>query len=381
MSSIYKFTSNRIPELDGIRGIALLMVLTYHFINNQLLLAEDPSALAIFIRKATFFTWSALDLFFVLSGFLIGKILIEHQKTKQLFFVFYFRRILRILPLFYLLLFCYVLLRYSGINDPEGFLFGNELPLWSYFVYVQNYMMVFSGTYGPRILTPTWSLGVDEQFYLILPFIIFLFKKKWLPYLLLPLIIAAPVLRAATDSFFMKILPFHTRMDGLFLGVLLAYLVCEHNLIARVQKKSKLVFSILVLLLLSIFLLTHYRSIGALDHSLFNVVFALLILSAISFRKGYYSKILSSKLLKFFGFVSYGTYLFHQFISGILHASLLNQQPKLNNIEDLAVTVLSLILALFIGYVLHLKVEKPLIQFGHRFKYRLVKSGKKVEES
>ena len=64
--------------------------------------------------------------------------------------------------MYYLLLACYLLLRQSKINDPEGFLFGNELPIWHYFAYVPNYMMAYSGSYRSRILTPTWSLGVDE---------------------------------------------------------------------------------------------------------------------------------------------------------------------------------------------------------------------------
>ncbi len=370
MSNIFKYNSTRIPELDGIRGIALLMVLIYHLINNQLLLTPNPSLFVIAIRKATFFTWSALDLFFVLSGYLIAKILIENRGSKRFFYVFYFRRVIRIMPLFYILLVCYVLLKQTGINDPEGFLFANELPLWSYFIYIQNYMMAFSGTYGARILTPTWSLGIDEQFYLLLPFIIYFFKKKWIPYLVIPLIIAAPIFRASTDLFYMKILPFQMRMDGLFVGVLLAYLVCEKDLIIRIKGKSKVVFTIIFLLLGLIFLLTFFHKIGPFDHSLFNIVFALLILSAISYRSGFYSKILSSKFLKFFGFISYGTYLFHQFISGVLHAAILNQQPRLNNLQDLGLTMLTLILSIYLGYILHMKVEKPLISLGHKRKYK-----------
>ncbi len=362
--------ARRIPELDGIRGIALLMVLVYHLVNNQLLLSHGLSSLALFIRKATYFTWSALDLFFVLSGYLIAKILIENRDSKRFFGVFYLRRILRILPLFYFLLLCYVLLKQTGINDPEGFLFGNELPLWSYFAYLQNYMMAYSATYGAKILTPTWSLGVDEQFYLILPFIIYFFKKKWIPYLVIPLILAAPVFRASTDMFYMKILPFQMRMDALFVGVLLAYFVTEKDLINKVQGKSKLVFGSMIVLLASILILTHFQWIGAINHSLFNLVFALAVLAAVSYKKGWYSAILSSKALQFFGFISYGTYLFHQFISGILHALILNQKPRLNNWEDLAVTALTLALSVLVGYLLHVLVERPLINFAHRFKYR-----------
>jgi peptidoglycan/LPS O-acetylase OafA/YrhL len=369
MSTIFNNNSKRIAELDGIRGVALLMVLIYHLINNTILITYKPSFFEVALRKSTFFTWSALDLFFVLSGYLIAKILIENRGSKRFFYVFYFRRIIRIMPLFYLLLVCYIILKQTGIQDPEGFLFANELPLWSYFSYIQNYMMAFSDTYGSRIITPTWSLGIDEQFYLFLPFIIYFFKKKWIPFIVIPLIIAAPIFRASTDLYYMKILPFQMRMDGLFVGVLLAYLVCEKDLVNRIKGKSKIIFAAVVLLLGFIFFLTYFRKIGVLDHSLFNIVFALLILSAISFRNSIYCKILSSKFLQFFGFVSYGTYLFHQFISGILHAVILNQQPRLENMMDVWVTLITVVLSLFVGYVLHVKIEKPLINIGHRLKY------------
>lgn len=369
MSSIFKFKSNRILELDGLRGFALLMVLTYHLINNQILLTRDPSFFEIALRKSTYFTWSALDLFFVISGYLIANILIGNRNSSKYFKVFYFRRILRILPLFYLLLVCYVILKQTNINDPEGFLFANELPLWSYFAYIQNYMMAFHDTYGPKIITPTWSLGVDEQFYVVLPTVIFLFKKKWIPYLVIPLIIAAPIFRASTDSYYMAILPFQMRMDSLFTGVLLAYFVCEKDLIERARSKSKQVFVLILLLLISIFILTYTHTIGVLGHTLFSLVFALLILSAITYRNGIYALILRNKLLRFLGLISYGVYLFHQFISGILHAVILNQQPRLSNWADIGVTTLTLALSLLVGYILHVIIEKPLINFGHRFKY------------
>lgn len=369
MFKIFKSSKSRIPELDGLRGLALLMVLTYHLVNNPILLIPSTSILEKVILKTTYFTYSALDLFFVISGYLIAKILIENRGSPKFFKVFYLRRVLRILPLFYLLLACYVLLKQSGINDPEGFLFGNELPIWSYFAYIPNYMMAYSETYGSRILTPTWSLGVDEQFYLIAPAIIFLFKKKWIPYLVIPLIIAAPFFRASTDLYYMKILPFQMRMDSLFVGVLLAYFVCECDLVNRLKKQGLLVFILILSISLIIIGLTYKHKIGVLDHSLFNFLYAIILIAIICFRKGFVGKLLRLKAFQFLGLISYGVYLFHQFISGILHAVLLNQQPRLNNLNDLGVMLLALILSILLGYVLHILIEKPLIKLGHKFKY------------
>ncbi len=369
MASIFKYKESRIPQIDGLRGFALLMVLAYHMINNPILFVYQPNVLQVVLRKFTYFTYGALDLFFVLSGYLIAKILIENKHSKSFFKVFYGRRLLRILPLFYLLLVIYLVLRSIGMNDPEGFLFGNELPMWSYFAYVPNYMMAFSNSYGAKILTPTWSLGVDEQFYLVAPAIIFLFKKKWIPYFVIPLIIAAPIFRASTDLYYMKILPFQMRMDSLFIGVLLAYLVCEMDLIALTKKKVMLLTGCIILVGLAILLLTYTRTIGVLDHSLFNLFYVLIVLYIISVENSFLVKVLKQKWLRLFGFISYGVYLFHQVISGLLHAIILDQKPRLNNLEDLGVMLIAFILSIGFGYLLHILIEKPLINFGHKFKY------------
>ena len=193
MLSIFKFDSPRIPSLDGYRGFALLMILVFHYVNNQIILTENPSFFIIQLSKITSFTGTALDLFFILSGFLIGSILLKNKRSSTYFRVFYLRRLLRIVPVFFLLLLTYAGLRQLNIYDPDGFLFANELPIWTYFSFIQNYVMAFSDTYGARVLTPTWSLAMEEQFYLILPTMVFFVRRKLLPYIFVLLIVAAPI--------------------------------------------------------------------------------------------------------------------------------------------------------------------------------------------
>src|SRR5262249_15646658 len=120
-------TSRRIPELDGIRGTAILLVLLWHYVVVQ------QTTLALFNRVFGL-TCSGVDLFFVLSAFLIGGILMAHRLATNFFQVFYVRRICRILPLYFLWLFLFIVVGAIVPLRSEAlrWLFAHPLPLWSY---------------------------------------------------------------------------------------------------------------------------------------------------------------------------------------------------------------------------------------------------------
>src|SRR5262249_2635045 len=95
--------AGRVPELDGIRGLAILLVLFYHFVAEALPAFGPGSGLA-WLALPLMLTWTGVDCFFVLSGFLIAGILMDARESPNYFRVFYFRRFARVLPLYYLLL-------------------------------------------------------------------------------------------------------------------------------------------------------------------------------------------------------------------------------------------------------------------------------------
>src|SRR6266446_4286628 len=95
-------SSLRVPELDGLRGIAILLVIVWHYAVE--LFAREPGSTAAYGLAVLRLSWSGVDLFFVLSGFLIGGILIDNRGARNYFRVFYFRRVCRIVPLYYLCL-------------------------------------------------------------------------------------------------------------------------------------------------------------------------------------------------------------------------------------------------------------------------------------
>jgi peptidoglycan/LPS O-acetylase OafA/YrhL len=189
--------ARRIVQLDGLRAVAVLMVFFSHAVHSQLL-------------------WTGVDLFFVLSGFLITGILLERRKQQLGSYLgaFYRRRIRRILPPYLLFL---VL---------TSILFGTGwLRHWYLFLFLMNTaaFMELSGHYSVSVL---WSLAVEEQFYLLWPFAVYLLDESVLAWLAAGLTLTAPLLRWGATVFFPGHGPvyFSTffRMDLLAVGALIA---------------------------------------------------------------------------------------------------------------------------------------------------------------
>lgn len=200
-----------IPELQGLRGIAVLGVVVYH---NHMLLAGT------FAYRASLWGWAGVNLFFVLSGFLITSILIEARDKPHYFRNFYARRALRIWPVYILLLIvCY--------SIPDWFL-GDKLAnqthwktLAAYALFLQN----LRHTPLPGTLGPTWSLAIEEQYYFLWAPVVRLSKVRigrWLlPLFLISLVFASPFIRLSHAHW---LNPTHTliHLEGIAMGSLLA---------------------------------------------------------------------------------------------------------------------------------------------------------------
>lgn len=367
--NLLKIYKSRIPELDGIRGLAVIMVLLFHLINNQMGQSHIEAFHWKALQNITSFFWSGVDLFFILSGFLIGSILLKHRESNNYFKAFYIRRFLRIVPVFYLLLVIYILMRKLNIPDPGNFLYLNELPLLPFFLFIQNYVQAHFDTFGPGPLGPTWSLAVEEQFYLVLPTLIFFLRKKWLPYVVIPLIISAPIFRFFAETWYKSYFPFHMRMDTLLFGVLIAYLVSEKNIIDKIKANAKAFIAALILFIALGVVLSVKHIIGVLNHSIFMVIYGLFLIAALSFNEGILGKLLRNGVLRTFGFLSYAIYLFHQLFTGLFHAYVFHDRPRLESPEHALVTFTSFVFTFIFAYTLHFLLERPLINFGHKFKY------------
>src|SRR5580658_7786517 len=176
--------TRRIPQLDGLRGVAIAMVLAYHYADS--VINDGPRFMKPLLR-ATCLGWSGVDLFFVLSGFLIGGILLDARESSNYFRVFYRRRAFRILPLY----FAFLALVFLPVH------FQSDIPWRACIFFYQNFWMALHNRLGEYTLNPTWSLAVEEQFYLTLPVLIYFVRPRRLIWIVCGGIIFAPLMRLA----------------------------------------------------------------------------------------------------------------------------------------------------------------------------------------
>ena len=147
----------RIPQLDAVRGIAVLVVMLHNSGAFPRLFAHG---------------WMGVDLFFVLSGFLISGILLDTKQSESYFNNFYIRRCLRIWPLYYsALVFMFVLVPFLRPSEASAIFASRSSPWWAFPLFLQNFL-VPSPTGATGLLGVTWSLAVEEQFYLVWPWVI-----------------------------------------------------------------------------------------------------------------------------------------------------------------------------------------------------------------
>ncbi|HEV2646174.1 MAG TPA: acyltransferase [Acidobacteriaceae bacterium] len=216
--------SRHYPELDGVRGLAILGVLLAHAAN---FLAVVPATSAGHVLLTIFMPgWGGVDLFFTLSGFLITGILLRTRTRSHYFSSFYMRRVLRIFPIYYLFLIGSVI--FAHFSPMMALRIPSNLETRiSYFVYLQNWPIFWQGWMGLSTFWGAyWSLAVEEQFYMVWPTILRFVK----PRMVLLLCIAAFLLGWPERLYMFHHVglalgvmqwPF-SRLDGLFVGAIIA---------------------------------------------------------------------------------------------------------------------------------------------------------------
>ena len=240
----------RIIELDGIRGVACLLVICHHYFTG-IIDHELPIYISGLIKILSIFFLSGVDLFFVLSGFLVGGIIIDNYRKTNFLKVFFIRRVCRIFPVYFLLIFSFGFGLYF-FGDSEilnHWLINKPHSLWTYLTFTQSYFMGIENFSGAKWVAVSWSVSVEEQFYLIVPFIFILAgAKRSLKILLLGLIIA-PFLRHYFNSefgFYAGYMFFPGRMDTIFWGVLLAFVFRSMKWRELLIKYSFFLFLVLI---------------------------------------------------------------------------------------------------------------------------------------
>lgn len=324
-------TGVRVPELDGLRGIAVLIVMIYHFCSVPKML-KTPLDLNFF--NVMQLGWVGVDLFFVLSGFLITGILLDaRDSSKHYFRSFYLRRVLRIFPLYYayLLFFFLVLPMVVGsVLDGEklaAFEALMDLKVWFAF-YASNIWTFLSGEHTGLATSHFWTLAIEEQFYMVWPLVVFLCARKTLVRISVGVIAAALALRiglAAVDTSPISIYVFTlTRIDTLLFGALLAIGVrsgLDPAVLAGWARRVLWVAAPLALVILwrgnqhAVSHVSIYTVGFTLVAASFTSLIALTVTGADSSRL---SRVLRTRWLRFMGTYSYGLYVLHVIVYSIM---------------------------------------------------------------
>lgn len=354
----------RIKQVDGLRGIAVIIVLLFHFLNNSYSNSNELNGFEMIISKITSFGWAGVNLFFVISGFLIGTILLRNKSKKNYFSTFYKRRFLRILPLYFVFLFSYLLTKFL-IDNNSLQIFKNPIPIMEYFLLVQNFAMSRLGRFGSGALIPTWSLAIEEQFYLIIPVLIYLLNKNYLLYLSILMIGFSFWFRLNSNNWYMEYTHFVSRMDSLFMGIIVAVLDSERYFNIN---KLKLLF---IYLLGLFFIIVIFVFVKQINHTLISFCCGgvLLFLIKSDNIKSLFFRFVANKVTFFFGKYSYFIYLFHQLINGLIFGLLFRKDPMLNSYIDYSVEVFSLLCTLFIAMLSYKYFESIFNKIGQKYEY------------
>jgi len=376
--------SVRIPALDGLRGIAILLVLLRHAIFGVTSVQgiEAHSRFASFVIACGQLSWSGVDLFFVLSGFLIGGILLDARSAPRYFQTFYIRRAYRILPLYFLViglsLLPHLLAQFSAARAAHTT--PLPLPWWSYATFTQNFWMAYLGVFGPSGMGITWSLAIEEQFYLSIPLLIRNVRPRNLVIVLLMVIACAPWLRVLLHSSMTYpglasyvLMP--TRADALCLGVLAALLVRNEVFWNWLQSNRRTLWSVTGVFFLGVAYMT-WQGYDALSFAMTTWGFSWLaafytciLLIAVSSSRGPVSRILQNPSLMRLGTLAYCSYLVHVAIMNALRHPLKAHFPEFPVAAWLVGGILGIALTLAVAALSYKYFEKPLLKRGHQYSY------------
>jgi peptidoglycan/LPS O-acetylase OafA/YrhL len=376
-------SQSRVPELDGLRGMAILFVLVFHYISQEG--AVPPGTLTHVLQRLVIMGWSGVDLFFVLSGFLIGGILMDARGSVSYYHTFYARRFFRIIPIYYAWITAYILmvglagakvqaLSNSGVAPPLN------LSIYSYYLFLQNLQIASLAGLAGAWFGHLWSLAVEEQFYLLAPLVIRFVAPRKLPSVLTALIVCVPLLRtglrlvaSAPPSLVTVLMP--CRADALAVGMLLAALWRKDDVKGWLCANVGKVYATCGILVVGVFALWIWaptssmlamQTFGFTDLAF---IYALLLLLALTHSDGPIASMMRMAWLREIGRVSYCIYIVHIVVNVACHAVLLHKAPRVSTARGAAVTLFAAGLTYGIAKTSWLLVEHPLLRKGHAFKY------------
>jgi peptidoglycan/LPS O-acetylase OafA/YrhL len=334
----------KIPQLDAVRGLAILVVMFHNGGQLQRLFAHG---------------WMGVDLFFVLSGFLITGILVDTRQSEGYFRNFYARRCLRIWPLYYsVLLFMFVVV--PLLRPAEGnVIFQKSAPWWAYPIYLQNFQVAIpTEAAGP--LGTTWSLAIEEQFYLVWALVVRYCSYTQVRRIAIAVICLSPALRFYLSLHQMILYSnVFCRLDGLMAGAFLALVIRSEGFVPSRYLKGVWILLFVTAPLALVLASLHVESIVYSASAIASALFVYVVLFS---RQGTFHAVMTNRFLTYTGTISYGLYLLHKIPLDLVKVTRLAQKP-----------LLALPIAILVSYGLAALswnlLEQPFLRLKHFFEF------------
>lgn len=303
-----------LKQLDSVRAIAVTFVIISHWIPQSYLINKPPNG-AI-----------GVNIFFVLSGYLISKILFDHRNEAERLLVpkdrviknFYIRRSLRIFPIYYLTVFTLLIFhQHTGTNIKAAFLY--------FLTYTSNFYF-FKIQYWDGMISHLWTLAVEEQFYLIWPWLMLFVNKRYLLHVIIAFILIGVISQYLLMDVNMGVILTFTCFDAFGLGALLAWMLTYES---TWIKKFYRILSVLAIISVILFFYGLATAIVLVPVRTIISFIALWLIAYIVLNqqndKLKINALLDNRVLIFLGKISYGIYLYHHIIPTALNLKFINK--------------------------------------------------------
>ena len=383
-------TSKRVPELDGLRGAAILLVVIVHYFSfnpygraGGLIQSFDVIA-----ARTISMGWTGVDLFFVLSGFLIGGILLDARNSPHYFKTFYVRRFFRIIPIYYGWIAAYVALMAVAGSFLRAHVAGGAVPdgRHQYLVlllFLQNFGLLGHSVIAGAWFWPTWSVAVEEQFYLVAPSVIRFLSRRALYIFLFLVIGGAPLLRLWVHYHFpvpntdldysYMLMP--CRADAFAIGILAALLWRSAGFRAWLGVHGRALAGICAGWLAGVAALVHwypaYNSIPMISvgYTWIAGFYGIILILAIGKPGGAVARFTRMGWLREFGRVSYCFYLIHLVLRLILQILVRAAAGPTGPWGEIGISIAAIALSYGLARLSWNYFEYPLLRRGHAYHY------------
>jgi peptidoglycan/LPS O-acetylase OafA/YrhL len=366
MDNKNKKSQGHLPELDGLRAISVLLVITvhmhdriWHWLNG----------------------WQGVTIFFVLSGYLITTLALkeESQTGGVNLKAFYIRRAMRLFPLYYLVLGIYCLLIFGLAMNPEKQpMLEGALPF--YLTYLQEVPYVF-GVNGERANLPfyqSWSLGIEEKFYLVWPPLVFvlLARAKSLRIVIAVALVAIFAAIPGARDWGALLHPYYHILVGCLLALLLQNTKWLAGIVRSLSSSAARIAIVMSFLALH-FVQPHLRGAPAVIVGLVYTLVVAALVALVILHDGRLRKMLQLRALAYLGTLSYGIYLVHVLALNV--AERVFHPGSGSWIISLAALLATFGISIAVAFVLHVTIEQRLIDLGRRWSRRFVQAQATLE--